>query len=286
MNSTILITGITGNVGSDVANHLLKLKVPFKAGVRDIQKARKALGSEIEFVEFDFEAPETYDYALKDVNKIFLMRPPALADVEKQIKPFIDFAALKGIEQIVFLSLMGIEKNPIPPHYKIEKLILKSGISYTFLRPSFFMQNLNTTHCFDIKERNDIFIPCGKAKVSFIDTRDIGEVGAIALLEDKHKNKAYTLTGGEALDYYQVADSFTAILGRKITYSNPSPLKFRKTMIQRGIKKEFANVMVMLYITTRLGMAKSVTNDLEMILNRKPASIEQYIRDYYDCWKV
>ncbi|MFZ5354357.1 MAG: SDR family oxidoreductase [Bacillota bacterium] len=280
MGNKILITGITGNVGSDIAYSLQRLNHPFKAGVRDIEKARKLFGNDIEYVRFDFEDADTYEEALKDVNKVFLMRPPALADAKKQIKPFIDKCAQKKIEHMVFLSLMGIEKNPVPPHYKIEKFILESGIPYTFLRPSFFMQNLNTTHCKDIKERNDIYIPCGRAKLSFIDTRDIGEAGAIALTADKHKNKAYTLTGPEALDYYQAAEIFTRVLGRKITYSNPSPLAFRKEMINRGVKKDFANVMVMLYLTTRFGMAKSTTPELEQLLGRKATTLEQYVKDY------
>lgn len=51
-----------------------------------------------------------------------------------------------GIKHIVFLSLLGVEKNPIVPHAKIEAMIKASGIPYTFLRPSFFMQNLLSQH--------------------------------------------------------------------------------------------------------------------------------------------
>ena len=142
------------------------------------------------------------------------------------------------------------------------------------------MQNLNTTHCYDIKERNDIFIPCGKAKISFIDTRDIGEAGAKVLMESGHENKGYTLTGGEAINYYEVAEIFSDILERKIKYTNPSPLKFRKVMIDRGIKKEFVNVMVALYMTTRMGMAKQVTNEFERLLGRKPTNVRKYVEDY------
>jgi uncharacterized protein YbjT (DUF2867 family) len=146
------------------------------------------------------------------------------------------------------------------------------------------MQNLNSTHCEDIRDRDDIFIPAGKSKSSFIDTRDIGEAGAIVLADEVHKNKAYTLTGSEALDYYEVARIFSEVLGRNIKYTNPSPLKFKKVMLQRGMNKEFVNVMVALYFTTRMGMAKKVTYDLENLLGRRPITVKQFVKDYESCW--
>ncbi len=280
----VLVTGITGNVGSEVARFLKEADYPFKAGVRNIEKAKKALGEDLDYVTFDLEDESTFEEALKDVDKVFLIRPPAISDPEKMV-PFINKTQEMKIEQLVFLSLMGIERNPIPPHYKIEKYILKSGIPYTFLRPSFFMQNLDTTHRDDIKERNEIFIPAGNAKVSFIDARDIGAVGAKTLIEKGHENKSYTLTGSEALDYYEVAKIFSKVLGREIKYTNPPSLKFRKVMIERGVPKEFANVMVGLYFSTKMGMGKKVTAELETLLGRKAISVEQYVKDYVSLWQ-
>ncbi|OEH86425.1 hypothetical protein BHU72_13485 [Desulfuribacillus stibiiarsenatis] len=285
MADKILVTGMTGNVGNEVAIHLHKSSYPFVAGVRNVEKAQKQFEEQYEYVAFDFERPETFPNAFQGVTKMFLVRPPALANFEKQMKPVLDYAKQAQIQHITFLSLMGIEKNPIPPHYKIEKYIQKSGIPYTFLRPSFFMQNLNQAHVYDIKELNDIYIPSGKAKVSFIDTRDIGEAGAITLMELGHEHKCYTLTGGESIDYYQVADIFSEVLDRKIIYSNPAPLAFRRTMINRGIDKGFANVMVALYLTTKLGMAKKVTPDLEIILGRAPRTVREYTEDHRHFWE-
>jgi len=284
MNNKILITGITGNVGSEVLKHLQKKGVNVKAGVRSIEKAKEIFGNSIDYARFDFEDLSTFDEALDGVSKLFLVRPPAISDTKKYIEPFIEKAKMKKVNHIVFLSLMGIEHNLIPPHYKIEKYIKKSKIPYTFLRPSFFMQNLDTTHRYDIKERNEIYIPSGKAKVSFIDVRDIGEIGAKVLIEDGHENKAYTLTGNQALDYYEVSEIFSNVLGRKIVYTNPSSLKFRKEMINRGIQSNFVNVMVGLYMSTKLGMGKKVTGEFKQLIGREPITINQYVKDYKSSW--
>ncbi len=285
MSNKALITGITGNVGSEVVNYMQKSGFPFVAGVRDVEKAMKSAGSHFTYVNFDFENPATFQTAFSNVDTLFLVRPPALADFNKHIRPVIDYAKQIDINHIVFLSLMGIERNPIPPHYRIEKHIKSLNIPYTFLRPSFFMQNLNQAHCIDIKEHNDIFIPSGKAKVSFIDTRDIGEIAAKILIGGNHKYKAYTLTGGEALDYYQVAEVFSSVLERNIVYSNPSPFKFRKVMIERGLDKKYVNVMVALYLTTRMGLAKKVTSDSALLLGRPPITIKDYIKDHVTYWQ-
>lgn len=281
--ANILLTGISGNVGRAVMDYFIDKNMPFTAGVRNVDKYKEKYPN-VNLVHLDFEDKNTFDTALEGIDKVFLVRPPQLTDVENIFKPFINACKQKYIRSIVFLSLLGVEKNPFPPHYKIEKAILKSNIPYTFIRPSFFMQNLSTTHREDIKNRNDIFIPAGGAKVSFIDTRDIGEIIGITLTEKGHRKRAYTLTGPEAIDYYEVADKMSNILGKDIKYSNPGLLKFRKEMINRGTKKEFATVMTVLYLTTKFGMAKKVTDTAEKILKRKPRTIDEFIVDYKDVW--
>ena len=284
MEERILLFGITGNVGSEVFRNLSGSSLKVRAAVRDVAKAQAAFGNEFEYCRCDIEDPSTFAAVLDGVNKVFLVRPPAVSDAKKYFKPFTLEAKLAGVRHIVFLSLLGVEKNPFPPHYKIERYIKESGIPYTFLRPGFFMQNLSTTHCEDIRDKNEIFLPCGQARVSFVDVRDIGEAGAKVLLEDGHQMQAYTLTGPEALTYQEVADLYTEVLGRKISYTNPSPLLFRRTMLSRGIEKPFANVMTVLYLTTRFGMARQVTTDLPQLLGHPAATMRQFVSDHRQVW--
>lgn len=280
----ILVTGMTGNVGEAAAEHLIKRGVPVRGAVTNVERAQAKWEGRAELVRFDFLDPFTFPAALKGVSGVFLVRPPEIGD-PKPLLPFVREAKEAGVRHIVFLSLLGIERNPLPPHYRIEKYVTNSGIPYTFLRPSFFMQNLNTIHRDDIRDRSDIFIPAGKAPVSFIDTRDIGEAAAIALTEpENYAKRAFTLTGCEALTYEEAAALFTEALGRTVTYSNPSAGEFKREMLRRGMSKEIINVMVALYFTTKLGLAKRVTSELETILGRKPTTLRQYIRDYRDCW--
>ncbi|MGJ7921661.1 SDR family oxidoreductase [Neobacillus sp. LXY-4] len=284
--TSVLVTGSTGNIGSYVIEQLVARGVHVKAGVTNIEKGKQFfLGKNVDVVPFDFLKKHTYTEALKGVTKLFLVRPPKLASPKEDMLPFLEAAKKAGIEHIIFVSLLGVEKNPVVPHRKIENFIQELGFHYTFLRPSFFMQNINTTHREDVVQRDELFMPVGSAKTSFIDTRDIAEVAAICFTEEGHDNKAYTLTGSEAITYYEAAEIMTDVLGRKITYTNPGVLEFRRTIINRGTPKDFANVMTMLYIMTKLGTAKSVTDTTETLLKRKPFTFKQYVEDHKEFFK-
>ncbi|PSB28752.1 SDR family oxidoreductase [Chlorogloea sp. CCALA 695] len=285
MSDLIFITGATGNVGAEIVRQLSDREHRVRVAQRNLQRSRNwSPSSNVEYTEFDFTQPQTFAQAFQGVKRVFLMRPPALSQVKTYMYPAIDSAIASGVEQIVFLSLLGAESNPIVPHAKVEKYIQSVGIPYTFLRASFFMQNLSTTHRQDIQERKEIVLPAGKGKTSFIDVRDIAAVGVKALTESGHSDHAYSLTGSEALDYYQVAEVFTEVLGKPITYTNPSIIKFALSLYKRGLDIQFIAVMIGIYTTAKLGFAGKLTTDTQDILQRAPISMRQFVEDYRDCW--
>jgi uncharacterized protein YbjT (DUF2867 family) len=279
----ILVTGATGNVGAEVIRLLQQQNCHVVAAVRNPDKAQQILGNNIDCVPFDFTNSNTFTSAFLGVNKLFLVRPPALANLSKDIAPALQAAIAAGVEHIVFLSILGAERNKVVPHSQIERYINELGIKFTFLRASFFMQNLNTTHREDIKN-GELFLPAGNGKTSFIDVRDIAAVAVRALIEDGHSNRAYPLTGNEALTYYEVADIFTSVLGKEIRYTNPSLLKFIWVMRSRGLKLDFVLIMAAIYTTARLGLAGAVTPDTEQLLGRPPLTMRQYVEDYRQFW--
>ncbi|MBA3868113.1 MAG: SDR family oxidoreductase [Anaerolineae bacterium] len=286
MSPQILITGAPGNVGSEVVKALQAKGIPFRVGARDTQKARQSLGDNMEITRFDFLDRETYDASFAGIERLFLVRPPALSNVERDIGPAILAAIKAGVQQIVFLSLQGVEKNAIVPHHKIERLIVESGVHYTFLRASFFMQNLSTTQASEIRDHSEIALPVGQAKTSFIDVRDIAAVSVYALTENYDEDHKYTLTGKEALDYFQVSEKLSSVLFRTIRYTNPSILHFVWKQLASGRKLGYTLVVAGLYTLTRFGNATSITHDFEAVLGREPISFDQFAQDYRHCWQA
>jgi uncharacterized protein YbjT (DUF2867 family) len=277
----ILVTGATGNVGSDVLRGLLELKVPTRAAVTNPDRARPVLPKGSEVVRFDFGDASTFAPALEGIKRVFLMRPPTMGD-PKAFKPFLQAIKSAEVEQLVFLSLLGAQGNPIVPHRKLELAIEKLELPHVFLRPSFFLQNFSTTHLSDILEHNDLFIPAGTGRTSFIDARDIAAVAVIALTAPHLVNGGIDLTGKKALSYAEVAAIFSQVLGRSISYSDPAPPKFGLEMQKRGMKPEFINIMILIYNTNRFGLAARTTNDVKRILGREPIGVEDFVRDFKD----
>lgn len=279
----LLVLGALGNVGAEVVKSILAMNLPVRAADLYPEKITARFGDQVEAVAFDFSKPETYRAAFEGIEKVFLMRPPQITNIQRDMIPALEAARAAGVQNFVFLSLIGIEQNTGVPHYKVEQYLQNSGLHYTFLRCSFFMQNLNTVHRAEIRDRDEIFIPVGGARTSFIDVRDIGAVAAVCLTRPGHENKAYDLTGPEGLDYDQVADLFTRVLGRKITYKNPSALAF----FLRQVRKTpfmFALVTTWLYTNTKTGMADRVTGEVRRLTGCEPRTLRQYIEDYRDSW--
>ena len=285
MSVPILITGALGQVGAEVVRLLERDGQPVRAAVRATVANRGAGNHTVDIVQFDFTMPKTYGPAFEGVERMFLMRPPAIVDVRRHIFPALDAAKQAGVRQVVFLSLIGVEKNKILPHYKIEQHILHSGLEYTFLRPSFFMQNLSSTHREEIRDRSEIFVPAGSGKTSFIDVRDIAAVAARALTEEGHRHKIYELTGDTALDYGTVAAQLSEVLGRQITYRCPSLRQFIRQQTAQGTPMSFVLVMAAIYTTARLGLAGRVTSDIRERLGRAPIAFHQFAEDYASFWQ-
>jgi len=282
----VLVTGALGNVGGYAAKYLIASGQ--EVVVADINKEalEKKYAQKAECVYFDFTELATFESAIEDADRVFIMRPPHLGKPE-DLKPFIEAFRAKGsIKLVSFLSLIGVENNPVPPHHKIEKIIEATGLPFCHIRPSFFMQNISGIHAFEIKHFDRIVVPVKSALTSFIDAEDIGQMIAKVLSEpSKHQNRGYSITGPEAIDYYTVGEILTEELGRKIIYTDPTPSFAKKYWIKvRGLDKEYATVMGLLYMMTRMGTAKKVTNVFEDVMNKKPQTFREFVRKNINTW--
>ena len=289
MVTNILVTGATGNVGREVLRLLSAQEFPVTAAVRDPIGAAKDFGSNVRCVLFDFTNPATFADTFERIDRLFLVRPPAISDIHL-ITPALNAAKQAGVEEIIFLSIIGADRNRSVPHYAIERAIEQLNIPAVFLRCSFFMQNLNTTHREDIQIRNRLFMPAGNERISFIDVRDIAAVAVKFLTKEPNRSKgaqidrAYDLTGAAALTYSEVATIFTNVLDRPIHYAKPSIPIFIWQMLRQGFPLQLVLVMVGIYTTARFGLAGMVTSDVEQLLGRAPISMQQYVENYRKCW--
>jgi len=277
----ILITGATGNTGFETIRFLFENNSSNKiiAGVRKISRAKKIFSDfpELNFVEFDFEDENTFENALKNIDTVFLLRPPHISDVKKYFVPLIEKMKEKQVSEVVFLSVQEAEKSTIIPHNKVERLIADSGISYIFLRPGYFMQNLTTSLLADIQNKWEIILPAGKAKFNWIDVNNIGEVSAIVLDQfQKYKNQAIELTGYENAGFYEVVEKMNQITGLNIRYHNVNPLKFYLIKKKEGMNSGRIIVMIFLHFVRRFQKEPRISGFYERLTGKEPTTLDTF----------
>ena len=271
----VLVTGATGTIGSRVVENLTDRAVTVRAATR--APDGNAVPDAEETVEFDFERPETWGIAFEAVDRMFLVRPPAISRVGESILPAIEAAERMGIEQVVVLSVLGAEKNPLLPHRRIEKHIQQTSLDWTFLRASFFMENLTEMHGAEINADGKIVVPAGDGTTSFVASEDVAAVGARAVTEPGHRNRAYDITGPAALTYHEVAEILQTVLGREIEYTEPSIPEFVRHSRSIGRSWGVTLVMAGLYTTARLGLAGRVCDDATRVLGQPPMELPAWV---------
>lgn len=296
---TILVTGATGTVGSEVVKYLAAISSfsnhKIRAAVHLKNKTAQFGDKRVEIVNLDYTKPETVAYALNKVDKVFLQTLP-IPNVTDISSNLVKEAKKNGVIHIVKLSAMGASDSEpgstiLRLHGEEEKIIKDSGIPYTFLRPPAFMQNFVTQFGHTIRTQNAFYVPAGDAKMSFVDTRDIGGIAARILTNNsnggsqQYKNKAYDITGQESLSYRQVADILSNEVGKKISYMDITEDDARNGMEQIGMGEWFINIMIELFKIIRAGYGSETTTAVEHITGRKPISFAQFVKDYAEAFR-
>lgn len=278
----ILITGATGKTGGAVARALAAAGQPIRCIVRDAGKAAaiEALGAELAVGDIADEA--FLASAMKGIDKTFLVMPNEENQVELETR-FIDLAKAAGITQLVYLSSLESvpgSTNPITRnHVATEDYLRASGLNWTILRPTFFNQLLMGS-AKRIRESGQIVMPAGDGTVAATDVRDVGEVTRVVMTEPGHDRKSYDLTGPELLTLSEIAEKFSAVLGKPVTYVNQPLEDFARILSSVGYKPWRVNAVCQEFTAIAGGAIDHTTDMVEQLLGRPPISLEQFIRDH------
>jgi len=279
----ILITGATGNVGTELAKMLSAQEVPFRAMVRSIKEVDRLAALEgVELVTGDFNDESSVASALKDVQQAFLLTNSS-EQAETQQSTFVDAASRAGTKHIVKLSQWAADaKSPVRflrYHAMVERRIKDSGIAYTFLRPNLFMQGLLGFRESIAKQRK-FFAAIGDARISAVDVRDIAAVAAVALTKAGHEGKTYNITGPEALTHREMAEKLSDALSRKIEFVDVSPEAMRGALAAAGVPDWQADGLIEDYAHYSRGEASEVATGVLEATGKPPRSFDDFARDY------
>jgi uncharacterized protein YbjT (DUF2867 family) len=274
----ILVIGATGTVGSEVVRQLVATGERPRALVRDPATARQRLGDQVEHVVGDLDRPETIAAALAGVDRVFLLTTQSSRQPEWE-RAVIGAAARAGVGQLVKLSVFRAnEQSPLQvarQHGQAERVLAQSGLAATILRPVFFMQNLLA-----MIHDGAIATAAGDGRVAMVDARDIAAVAVATLTGGGHAGKTYTLTGPQALSFYQVASVLSRQTGRPLRHVRVPPDKVRVALQGRGVAAWYADDMAKLHSMLAVGYEEVVTDDIHRVTGRPPRTLAQFAGDH------
>jgi len=276
----ILITTPNGRVGSEVVKQLQANGTHIRVGAHTVEKARAAF-PEAEVVHFDYSDESSIRAALHGVDKLFLAAPGQIP--VGLVNRTVDLAKELGVQHIVKLSSMSVAHMDGSLRQS-EQHIEASDLAWTFLRPNWFMQNYSTAGADGVRQGRVVEATEGEA-TSFVDARDIAAVAVVALMEDGHTNRAYTLTGPAALTRDQVAEQLSAVLGREVRYVPIADEQLQQGMRSAGVPDAAVHHTSTLFAAVRAGKTRIVTDDVQQVTGRLPISFEQFVADHTDAWR-
>ena len=277
----ICVTGAGGTVSSELIKQLASANVKFRAAHFSNEKAQAARAQGVDAVTIDYNQPETLRTAFQGCEKLFLLGPPVLDQMQLELNA-VEAAQTAGVHHIVKQSVLGAAEESYSlanVHRPIEQAIEASGLAWTFLRPNSFMQNLVTYQGETIKTQSVFYSASDQAQISHVDVRDVAAVAIRALTEPNHEGKAYALTGPEALSYDALATELSKALGRRINHVSLPPADLKQGMMAEGMPEVLADRMLDLERYFRDDQASFITHDINQVTGRDPGQFARYIRE-------
>jgi uncharacterized protein YbjT (DUF2867 family) len=275
----VLVTGATGNTGSLLVPALLKAGVDVRVFARNEAKAKplRDLGAEV--VIGDLDEPATILPAIRNVDKIYLLTWNG-ETAPKQAQNVINAAKYETVPHIIRHSMWGPDNSRIIKEgYKIDEMIKSSGLQWTIMKPTFFMQNTMMA-AQSISSDGVIYWDMKDGKLGMIDVRDVADAAFAVITGGGHEGKSYILTGPEAISFNNVASAFSKVLDKEVKYVNVPGEASLQAMTGMGMPEWIAKGYVELMEGFSENFANSTTKNVEILTGHTARSFEQFANDF------
>jgi NAD(P)H dehydrogenase (quinone) len=273
------VTGSTGAVGGRVARALADdLRNDLRLLVRD---ASRAPDYDTDVRVCDYADHDAAVAALTGVTTLFMVSAAEAEDRRDQHRTFIAAAADAGVGHLVYTSFAGAAADATftlgRDHWDAERAIRGTGMTFTFLRDSFYSDLLP----FFADDRGVIRGPAGGGRVAAVARADVADVATVVLRSPaEHADATYVLTGPEALTLAEVAERAGPLLGRELRFEDePVEEAYASRRAAYGAAAWQLDAWVSTYTAIRDGSCSEVTGDVERITGRPARTLEQALEE-------
>ncbi|ASP83059.1 NAD(P)H-binding protein [Sinorhizobium meliloti] len=251
-----------------------------RPNVAVIAASRRPRGSDER--AFDWTDPGTWR-AVDDVDSLYLVKPNAygaVQDVARVVEAFLSGA--RNVRRVVLLSEIAAEtRSEHLDERRVERVVEKSGVDWTILRPHWFMQNFSEPDYYlsNLRDDGEIKVPTNGWPTSFVDTLDVAEVAAAALLELGHVGRSYTLTGPSAHTWHDAVRMISEVSGREMRYVDISTEEHLGRSVFSDLPKHVIEHHQAVYDFLSSESSSLISSAVEDILARPARSFERYVSE-------
>ncbi len=271
-----LVTGATGNVGSEVVNGLLEKGLKVRVYTREPAKAAR-WGNRVEVSAGDFNQTDRFAQASEGAEAIFMMNGALDGELFRQL---MGIAKSHGAPRIVFLStiLAGDPESKIGQiHRQKEEAIRAAGLQGTFIRAGGFMSNafqwIGT-----IKSEGTVYNAMGAGKTAVVAPADIAAVAVAALTTPELKEEVIEVTGGVHITVPEQVEILSRALGRPLKCVDVPTEAAVQNLLRNGVPASVAGAVGESFEAIRNGKVVKITDSIKRLTGRTPLSFEAWAR--------
>ena len=281
-NINILVSGATGNSGTLIVQALAARQWPVRALVRNAAKAEHLANLPgVNVFTGDMLVKESLKVALDGVERAMLISSANDRMVETQCN-FIDACKQAGVQHVIKFSgeesQHGYDSQRFRftrEHEQIEDYLEHSGLQWTHLRPSQFMQAY-LREATAMNKTGELRLPLEKIRMSPVDLRDVGRIGATLLAEGGHHGKSLRITGPEALSMADIAGIISNVTGKTIRYVPVSWNERKAALLSAGLPDYFIDALAEQAAERRRNPEAIIDNHTHQLFGVTPTTFEQF----------
>lgn len=283
-NDKILVAGASGQLGELVLKELLKLTDAKRviATSRTPEKLSQYAKQGVEVRGLDLNADvELVRQAFLGAKKVLLISTNDIGNRLPQHKKAVEAAKSAGVEHILYTSWYKTDTSQAMvahDHKETEKVILDSGLKYTFLRNFYYTDNLEQTLKTAL-QIGKIFGASKDGKVAFVTRQDCASVAAHALVSDKVVNTVIDVSGPEAIDFVELAKRASSFFGKQIEYINVTAEELENIYkSSAGLPEPIAKFLVDFDLSFQRGEMNYVATNIPQLIGREGQKVEEYFK--------
>jgi uncharacterized protein YbjT (DUF2867 family) len=276
----LLVTGATGNIGSEAVRLLLAAGQQVRVLSRSAEKGR-ALGA-VDVVVGDVTNAATLPQAMAGVTKLLALVPGA--DLVPSVAPRL-FTAAKaaGVRHVVFVSSGTIDFTPQVTigrwHLEAEATLKATGLPWTMLRPDNFASN-SLRWAGSVRGQSMVYAPSAQSQSVPIDPRDIAAVAVCALTTEGHAGQTYELSGPEALTTAEQVAQLAEVLGRPLKLVEVPEAQVREGMRKGGMSPAQIDPVLELMRPGARGGPPRLTHTVQQLTGQPARRFADWARDH------